>query len=121
MIIKPEELKIVYEKEDDGRIRPVYFIDAEPVRYGHWIWNNDGMDWGIGAWCCSECGSKAETWWATKAVFIPLRCSGGKFCGNCGAKMFIMSAEELINSPFADGLETVEKVLNEKLKGDYHE
>ena len=31
MIIKPEELKIVYEKEDDGRIRPVYFIDVEPV------------------------------------------------------------------------------------------
>lgn len=31
MIIKPEELKIVYEKEDDGRIRPVYFIDAVKV------------------------------------------------------------------------------------------
>ena len=31
MIIKPEELKIVYEKEDDGRIRPVYSIDAVPV------------------------------------------------------------------------------------------
>lgn len=31
MIIKPEELKIVYEKEADGRIRPVYSIDAVPV------------------------------------------------------------------------------------------
>lgn len=31
MIIKAEELKIVYEKGADGRIRPVYFIDAVPV------------------------------------------------------------------------------------------
>ena len=58
-----------------------------PVRHGRWIWNQDGMDWGLGAWCCSECGSKAETWWANDSGYNPLHCSGGHFCGNCGAIM----------------------------------
>ena len=56
-------------------------------RTGRWIWNKNGMDWGLGAWCCSECRTKAETWWATDEKYNPLMCSGGKFCGNCGARM----------------------------------
>lgn len=60
---------------------------VETVRYGHWVWNPDGMDWGLGAWCCSECKSKAETWWANDRKYNPLHCSGGHFCGNCGAQM----------------------------------
>ena len=61
--------------------------DVAPVRHGRWMWNPNGMDWGLGAWCCSECKSKAATWWANDKKHIPLRCSGGHFCGNCGAKM----------------------------------
>jgi len=61
---------------------------VEPERKtGRWIWNPDGMDWGLGAWCCSECRTKAETWWASDERYNPLMCSGGKFCGNCGAMM----------------------------------
>ena len=56
-------------------------------RTGRWIWNKNGMDWGLGAWCCSECRTKAETWWATDEKYNPPMCSGGKFCGNCGARM----------------------------------
>lgn len=36
------------------------------------------MDWNLGAWKCSECKTKAETWWATQNKVHPLRCSGGK-------------------------------------------
>jgi DNA-directed RNA polymerase subunit RPC12/RpoP len=54
---------------------------------GYWVWDKNGMDFGLGAWCCSECKSKAETWWASDKKYNPLNCSGGAFCGNCGAKM----------------------------------
>ena len=61
--------------------------DVATVLKSHWYWDEDGMDWGIGAWCCDNCKSRAETWWALDKKYNPLRCSGGKFCGNCGAKM----------------------------------
>ena len=61
-------------------------VSAEPKR-GHWVWDKDGMDWGLGAWVCSECGSKPETWWEADHNHNPLRCSGSHYCGNCGAKM----------------------------------
>ena len=61
---------------------------AQPERKtGRWIWNPNGMDWDLGAWCCSECKFKAETWWANDEKYNPLMCSGGTFCGNCGARM----------------------------------
>lgn len=61
-------------------------VEPEP-KSGRWIWNPNGMDWNLGAWCCSECRTKAETWWANDEKYNPLMCSGGKFCGNCGADM----------------------------------
>ena len=62
-------------------------VDAIPVVHGHWVWDENGMDWGLGAWRCSVCGCKPETWWEADRKYIPRRCSGSKFCGNCGAKM----------------------------------
>lgn len=76
MIIKPEELKIVYEKEDDGRTRPVYFIDAEPVRHGKWLKNDGSYRFDKNAYPkCSVCGG---------VEFLGYR---KKYCPNCGAKM----------------------------------
>ena len=61
---------------------------TEPERKtGRWIWDVNGMDWNLGAWRCSECHTKAETWWANDKKYNPLKCSGGNFCGNCGADM----------------------------------
>ena len=54
---------------------------------GKWIWDENGMDWGLGAWKCNRCHSKAETWWANDKKYIPLRCAGGQFCGVCGCQM----------------------------------
>ena len=62
-------------------------INEIPVRRGCWVWDPDGMDWGLGAWCCSSCKTKAETWWANDRKYNPLHCAGGHFCGNCGAQM----------------------------------
>ena len=54
---------------------------------GTWEWDPDGIDWGIGAWKCSNCGSKAETWWAKDGNSNPLKFAGSHYCGNCGATM----------------------------------
>lgn len=78
MIIKPEELKIVYEKEDDGRIRPVYFIDAEPVRHGRWIFSPDHSE-GV----CTHCNFKIYGRpYQNTYLIVPYN-----YCPNCGAKM----------------------------------
>ena len=54
---------------------------------GKWVWNPDGMDWNIGAWVCSNCRHKPETWWECDERYNPLNRSGSHFCGNCGADM----------------------------------
>ena len=61
--------------------------DVVEVVHASWVWNPDGMDWGIGAWVCGKCGSRPETWWNTVKECQPLRCSGSHYCGNCGADM----------------------------------
>ena len=64
------------------------FVSVPPHEiFGTWEWDPDGIDWDIGAWKCSNCGSKAETWWATDEKEVPLRCAGSHYCGNCGATM----------------------------------
>lgn len=49
-------------------------IDAEPVRHGKWIWEEDGYK-------CSNCSHKAYG--------NILECMDGtyKYCPNCGARM----------------------------------
>lgn len=53
----------------------------------HWYWDKDGMDWGLGAWKCSNCHRKPETWWEAEKNHSPYRCAGSYYCSNCGAKM----------------------------------
>ncbi len=62
-------------------------IDMVDRPTGHWIWNKDGFGWGIGAWCCSECGRNPETWWEADIRLNPLNCAGSHYCDNCGADM----------------------------------
>ena len=65
----------------------------EPVRHGKWVWNNDAIDYGIGAWVCSECLGRNENIHTGKPGTIegfgtnPYIWAGSQFCPNCGAKM----------------------------------
>lgn len=77
MIIKPEELKIVYEKGADGRIRPVYFIEAEPVRHGRWEKTEESP---MRPYMCSQCGSLFDL---DTLLGIPT----WRYCPKCGARM----------------------------------
>lgn len=60
--------------------------DVQPARRGKWVWNPDGVDWGLGAWECSECACRNNNL-AMSSKINPLMFSGSKYCPNCGAKM----------------------------------
>lgn len=70
-----------------GAIASMRPADVRPVVVAHWYWDENGMDWGLGAWKCSNCRTKPETWWEADENNNPYRCSGGHYCGNCGADM----------------------------------
>ena len=61
--------------------------DVAPVIHGKWYYDPDGVDWGLGAWRCDQCGERNNNIGGPKNV-NPLRWAGSKFCPNCGSKMF---------------------------------
>lgn len=67
-------------------INAIPAADVAEVRHGKWVWDENGLDWGLGAWECSECHRKPETWWEAYNG-NPYRCAGSSYCNNCGAKM----------------------------------
>ena len=60
--------------------------DLRPVVRGRWVWDENGVDWGIGAWRCSACWVRSPMWWNTERT-SPMNKNGHCFCPNCGAEM----------------------------------
>lgn len=60
--------------------------DVAPVAHAYWKWNPNGMDFGLGAWECSECHCRNNNLPMNKKM-NPLMFSGSEYCPNCGAKM----------------------------------
>ena len=69
-----------------GNIAIIDGQEFAPVKHGHWEWDKDGMDWGIGSWRCSICGRRPNTFWNTNKR-NPKTFGGSLFCGECGALM----------------------------------
>lgn len=61
-------------------------ITVAPIRHGHWIYNQSGHDWELGAWECNLCHSVNNNLSCDKR-FSPYVYAGSKYCPNCGAKM----------------------------------
>ncbi|MBR2759657.1 MAG: hypothetical protein IKD66_00665 [Solobacterium sp.] len=60
---------------------------AEPERkHGHWVYKDGEMGFGIGAWCCSECGETNESLPFHKCK-DPYEYAASKYCACCGARM----------------------------------
>ena len=69
-------------------------VDVVEQKTGKWEYDPNGMDWGIGAWVCSECGGRNDMIPAVlrgadghEQKVNPYRWAGSKFCPNCGARM----------------------------------
>lgn len=60
--------------------------DVEPVVHGEWHYNENGRDFGLGAWGCSCCDTCNHNIPGNPNI-NPYIWSGSKFCPNCGAKM----------------------------------
>ena len=71
---------------DRQRIKELPAADVEEVKHGKWIWDPNGMDWGLGTWQCSECACRNNNLPMNNRI-NPLVLSGSKYCPNCGAKM----------------------------------
>lgn len=61
-------------------------VDAKPVVYAEWVWNPDGMDWGLGAWECNRCCCN-NNGLPMDSRINPLMFAGSRYCPNCGAIM----------------------------------
>lgn len=97
--IKRESIQKALKNVTDDPSCPLFlaamieqYIDQEPaadvveVKHGKWIWDPNGMDWGLGAWQCSECACRNNNLPMNNRI-NPLVFSGSKYCPNCGAKM----------------------------------
>lgn len=97
--IKRESIQKALKNVTDDPSCPLFlaamieqYIDQEPasdvveVKHGKWIWDPNGMDWGLGTWQCSECACRNNNLPMNNRI-NPLVFSGSKYCPNCGAKM----------------------------------
>ena len=80
-------------KEQGVLLDRIVELEQQIPKHGEWIWDNNGMDWGIGAWKCKNCHSKPNTYWECDRDINPLRFSGSHYCPNCGAKMGVQDAD----------------------------
>lgn len=62
-------------------------IDPESLRpVGHWVYDPNGIDWGIGAWRCSECHTRNHNLPADTHL-SPYLFEGSSYCPGCGVRM----------------------------------
>ena len=62
-------------------------VEAKAIEYAQWVYDPDGLDWGLGAWVCSSCHMKNDNIPAMKPDINPMWFAGSKFCPNCGKTM----------------------------------
>lgn len=74
------------KKEAIECIEAMDVVDVEPVIHAKWIYNPNGMDWGLGAWQCSNCGYVNTSFGMDNRIHAKFY-AGSKRCGSCGAKM----------------------------------
>lgn len=88
---QPEEVKqIIYTRR--GCLKGVVFHPKKET--AHWVYDPDGMDWGLPAWKCSKCNGR-NSMIPTHLIFKgkarqienPTSWAGSKFCPNCGSEM----------------------------------
>ncbi len=64
----------------------IELVEYTETKYAEWYYDPNGMDWGLGAWLCSECHTKNDNIGCSKNI-SPYMFAGSKFCPQCGATM----------------------------------
>ena len=69
----------------DGNIRELEVELPQIVRRGRWKYDENAVDYNMGGWCCSECGTRNNN--LPNNRLNPYQFSGSRYCPQCGAKM----------------------------------
>ena len=56
------------------------------VEIGHWVWNPNGIGWGIGCWECSKCGCHNKNIPDNPNAVLYMY-AATRFCPQCGIYM----------------------------------
>lgn len=72
---------------DEQRLRFIAERLKEHYPTAHWVWNPDGLDWGLGAWQCSNCRHNNLNLPTASNTLNPYRFAGSHFCPTCGLLM----------------------------------
>lgn len=59
-------------------------METEPT--AQWVWDDNALDWGLGAWVCSKCHTKNQNIHSKKDE-DPNIWEGTNFCPQCGAQI----------------------------------
>lgn len=58
-----------------------------------WVWDDDAIDWGIGAWVCKSCHCRNDNI-PHQSKWYPYNWAGTKYCPNCGKRMLPSDVRE---------------------------
>ena len=61
--------------------------DAMTVQQGHWVYDPNATDWGLGGWICNLCGHRNDNLPNNQPDSNPYIYAGSQYCPACGAKM----------------------------------
>ena len=57
------------------------------VQQGHWVYDPNATDWGLGGWICNLCGHRNDNLPNNQPDSNPYIYAGSQYCPACGAKM----------------------------------
>lgn len=61
--------------------------DAMTAQKGHWVYDPNAIDWGMGGWICNLCGNRNNNLPIMQQDCNPYLYTGSQYCPACGAKM----------------------------------
>lgn len=61
--------------------------DAMTAQKGHWVYDPNAIDWGMGGWICNLCGNRNNNLPILQQDCNPYLYAGSQYCPACGAKM----------------------------------
>lgn len=84
---KYAEKEKAYIAERTARVELQKQCDAMTVQQGHWVYDPNAIDWGMGGWICNLCGNRNNNLPIMQQDCNPYLYAGSQYCPACGAKM----------------------------------